>query len=133
MSKFLLIRLVLILAAASTVGCHVAPEQSAAYPTEMAKIKFPMDNIRADGLRGPPGGLVTVSYEFCVPANDQVYQEIRRIDQSISIYANAPGRIACAANESLVIGETGQQHWREVLKTLSSLNYIDEIRECFFE
>jgi len=124
---------VLIVIAALMSGCHIAPERSMADPHEAAKIKFPLDNIHADGLRGPPDGLVAVSYEFCVPANDQAYQEVQRIDKSTSINSRSPGRIACTANQSLAIGNTYQKHWRAVLKELSSLAYITEIRECFFE
>lgn len=45
----------------------------------MAKIKFNIDDIRPDGLRGPDDGLVSVSYEFCVPNNEAVLAEVRRI------------------------------------------------------
>jgi hypothetical protein len=97
------------------------------------KIKFQLEDIHADGLRGPPDGLVAVPYEFCVPSDERVQQEILRIDPSLQIQRGAHGRAGCAANQSLAIGETNQPRWREVLQALSSLTYIDEIRECFYE
>lgn len=97
------------------------------------KIKFRINNIRPDGLRGAPDGLVSVSYEFCIPADEQAYQEVLRIDPGIQINAASPGRIACADNQALAIGETNQPHWRDVLQKLSLLPYIAEIRESFFE
>jgi hypothetical protein len=98
-----------------------------------AKIKFQLDDIRPDGLRGPADGLVSVSYEFCVRADDRFYQEVRWIDPSVQIYPNSSGRIACPKGQALCIGQTNQPHWRDVLRRLSSLSYISEIRECFFE
>ena len=114
-------------------GCHVASEQSTSQPAQATKIKFSLDDIRSDGLRGPPDGLVAVSYEFCVPANQQVYQEILRIDPGLNITSGSPGRIGCVNTQALIIGETNQPNWREVLQELSTLTYVTEIRECFFE
>jgi len=98
-----------------------------------AKIKFSLANIHDDGLRGKPGGLVSVSYEFCLPANEQVYRDVEQIDPSLRIYRHSPGRVGCGDHQSLAIGETHQARWRMILKQLSSLAYVEEIRECFFE
>lgn len=108
-------------------------ESNVLHADEVAKIKFEVDNIRPDGLRGPSDGLVSVAYEFCVPANEQAYEEVRRIDPSIKIYPGSRGRIGCGKDETLCIGSTHQPRWREVLKRLSALSYISEIRECFYE
>jgi hypothetical protein len=115
------------------IGCSSQPMrgQSEFYPPD--KIRFRLDNIRTDGLRGQPDGLVSVAYEFCVPDNENVYQELIKIDPSLKIYKGSPGRIGCKGSQSLCIGETNQPHWREVLQALSSLEYIDEIRQSFFE
>ena len=122
-----------MLFSAVLAGCHAASERSTEQLAQSAKIKFPLDDIRTDGLRGPPDGLVAVSYEFCVPASDQVYQEILRVDPGLKIYSDSPGRIGCLGNQVLIIGETHHPNWREVLQELSTLTYITEIRECFFE
>ena len=94
---------------------------------------FPLDDIRPDGLRGQPGNLVSVAYEFCVPDDNQIYQELREIDPGLQIYKNSPGRIGCTKPMSLCIGETNHPDWREVLQALASLEYITEIRQSFFE
>ena len=130
---FLLTKILFILMVVLLNGCQATTEPGAAYQSDMAKIKFSLNDIHADGLRGPPDGLVSVAYEFCVPADDAIYQEVRQIDPSLSVYARSPGRIGCSDNQSLAIGETSQARWREVLLELSSLAYVDEIRECFFE
>ena len=116
-----------ILVGAYMAGCH------ASAGPEAAKIKFRLDSVRADGLRCLPNGLVAVSYEFCVPADDRAYREVRQIDPSLRIYFGSPGRIGCATNQALCIGETHQPRWRDVLRGLASLTYIAEIRENFFE
>jgi hypothetical protein len=100
---------------------------------EANKIRFPMGDIRPDGLRGPPDGLVAVAFEFCVPADPGVYRELLTIDPGLDIQPAAHGRIGCLASQSLVIGETGSAGWRDTLEALSKLEYVEEIRECHFE
>jgi hypothetical protein len=122
-----------ILAVVLSAGCHTSSEQKKdPWPAE-TKIKFPLDNIDPDGLRGPPDGLSAVSYEFCIPANERIYQEVLRIDPSVTLSPGSRGRIGCAKNQTLSIGQTHQAHWRDILKELSSQDYVVEIRECFFE
>ena len=113
-------------------ACQFSERPPAQWP-EAAKIKFRIEEIRPDGLRGPPSGLVSVAYEFCVPANDRVYREVLGIDPGLQIQPASPGRIGCDAGQALVIGDTAQQGWRDSLQALSRLSYVEEIRECFFE
>jgi len=74
-----------------------------------------------------------VAYEFCVPADAGVYRKLLQIDPGLSIQPAASGRTGCLANQSLVIGETGQSGWRDTLEALSRLDYVEEIRECHYE
>lgn len=92
-----------------------------------------MEGFHPDGLRGPPDGLRSLTYEFCVPADEAIYQEVRRIDASVQINPGSAGRIGCSKAQALCLGSTHQPRWREVLRELSSLPYVSEIRECFFE
>ena len=130
--SFLKIVAVMLVASAVT-GCHPHPRQTSDQWPGAAKIKFRLDDIRPDGLRGLQDGLVSVAYEFCVPADDRVYQEVRRIDSSVQIYPGSKGRVACSKDQALCIGQTHQPRWRDVMKGLASLKYISEIRESFFE
>jgi len=98
-----------------------------------AKIRFRLDDIHAAGLRGPPGGLVALAYEFCVPANAAVYAEVRRIDPGVEITPGGRGRIACTDGQALCIGQTHQPNWRGVLAALAALPYVAEIRQCDYE
>lgn len=108
-------------------------QQDVDAPDPVRKIKFDLAEIRDDGLRGPPDGLTSVSYEFCVPANEKIYAEIRKIDRTVQIHPGSRGRIGCLKTEALCIGATHQKDWRKALETLAALNYVKEIRECFFE
>jgi hypothetical protein len=125
--------IMVILAVALLAGCQTSSEQKNDRWPGATKIKFPLDNINADGLRGHPDALLAVSYEFCIPASERVYQEVLRIDPSVNFNPGSRGRIGCAKDQALSIGQTHQDHWREILKELSSQTYIVEIRECFFE
>lgn len=116
----------------SLPGCRAFAEPGDNWP-EAAKIRFPLDAIRPDGLRGPPDGLTSLAYEFCVPADAGVYRELLQIDPGLSIQPAASGRIGCLDSQSLVIGDTGQSGWKDTLETLSRLDYVEEIRECHFE
>lgn len=108
--------------------------EKAVQPAEAGKIKFRLDNIRADGLRGPADGLVAVSYEFCVPADAAVYAEVKGIDPSVQITPGGRGRVGCqAVGQALCVGNTHQAGWRGILEKLAARGYVKEIRECFFE
>lgn len=112
---------------------NVSPPPDTARWPGAEKIKFRLDDISANGLRGAPDALVAVAYEFCVPSDKQIRDEVLRIDPGFEVFPAAHGRIGCAPDQVLFIGGTSQPDWRGVLKALSSLSYITEIRECFFE
>ena len=99
----------------------------------LAKIKFNIDDIRPDGLRGPDDGLVTVSYEFCVPKDEKTFAEVRRIAPGVAIHAGSKGRIGCGEDQALCIGSTHGPDWKKELIGLAELGYVVEIAECFFE
>ena len=99
----------------------------------LAKIKFKLDDIRPDGLRGPDDGLTTVSYEFCVPKDEATFEELRRIAPGIAIHTGSKGRIGCSEDQALCIGTTGGANWRETLLAIARLGYVAEIYECHFE
>ena len=99
----------------------------------LAKIKFSLDDIRPDGLRGPDDGLVSVSYEFCVPNDEKTLAEVRRIAPSVVIHVGSKGRIGCGDDQALCIGTTHGPDWRRELMGIAELGYVAEIAECHFE
>lgn len=128
-TRFILAFLVVSMAA----GCSPSPPPSPPVPAELGKIKFSLRDIAPDGLRGLPDGQVAVAYEFCVPRDDRLYAEIRRLDPSVQIHPGSRGRSGCGNDQALCTGSTHQPGWLEVLRQLAALTYVTEIRECFFE
>jgi len=120
-------RLLLGLLTVGLAACASVPA-----PTS-AKIRFPLDGIRTDGLSGPAGGLVSIDYEFCVPADPRVLEEVKRLDPSVKVSLVARGRIGRRDGQALCLGNTQQKDWRLVLERLAARPDIAEIRRCYFE
>lgn len=97
------------------------------------KIAFDLSQIRPDGLTGPPDGLVSVSYEFCIPKNPELVKEVLAIDPAVQLAAEAPGRIGCGDSEYLCLGDTHKPNWREILKRIASLDYVTRIERTHWE
>ncbi len=127
-NRFLILFILLMSAA-----CTTSPRAQDRNESAVNKIRFHLDDINVDGLRGPRGGQVMVTYEFCVPADEKTYATIRRIDSAIQIKPGSKGRMGCSDTEALSIGQTAQSGWRDVLLALAALPYVHEIREAFFE
>lgn len=106
--------------------------QSTLPEASLTKITFDISRISSEGLLGPPDGLRSLSYEFCIPANERSLTEIRSIDSTLQ-YSRSPGRIRCKSDQYLVIGETHKPNWREILTRLTALNYVQRIDEFFGE
>lgn len=133
MSKGVLQSLVRVCFCLGIMSCSPVPQGSPLEPESSAKIKFDLEVIHPDGLRGRPDGLVSVSYEFCIPKEEAFREEVRRIDPSVQIHEGSRGRIGCRKDQALCIGSTHQPNWRQILGQLAERPYIEEIRECFFE
>ena len=97
------------------------------------KIEFDYGQLDAAGLWGQEGGRRAFDYEFCLPDQDHVLQRILRIDPSLEIYQDSPGRIGCGEEEVLGIGNTHQENWRCVLEKLAEDPDIHKISQTFFE
>lgn len=97
------------------------------------KVKFDLSRLNSAGLRGPEGGLTSVSYEFCIPDNIDHVDKVMAIDPTLVVYKRSSGRVECSENEYLTVGHTGQNNFREVLKKLAELKYIKSIQEAMFE
>ena len=99
----------------------------------LSKIQFDLDPISEEGLIGPPDGLRSVAYEFCIPNQPQFIEEVTQIDDNIQIFSQSPGRIGCQSDQALAIGETHNPNWKEILINLTQLDYIEEIQQHYGE
>ena len=105
---------------------------SASSPQPLSsKIDVDLANVNSEGLRGPPDGLRAVHYEFCIPAGKD--QEVRGIDLTAQFMPGSRGRIGCARDQILVVGNTHHRSYRQVLERLAALEYVNRIAENFFE
>jgi len=91
------------------------------------KIEFDLMSFGDDGLYGPPDGLRSLSYEFCIPARPACRAEVESIDSTLQIYSTSPGRVGCGPDRHLCIGNTQQPHFIKVLRRLARLEYIERI------
>ncbi len=112
------------------LACAAASAQS---PDGPASIRFDLSRLNDNGLHGPPGGLRALDYEFCVPSGEKYAKEIKAIDPSVTVYSRSRGRIGCSCDQALVIGNTHQPRFREILENLAALPYVTRIDENFFE
>ncbi len=97
------------------------------------KINFDISRISPDGLIGPPDGLRSVSYEFCIPAINDAVKTIKMIDSQIDIYRQSPGRIGCRKNQYLCIAHTHNKQWKDILFSIARLDYVEKIEEFLGE
>ena len=101
--------------------------------TPMSKVQFDVGKLNRDGLQGPEDGLRALSYEFCIPAELRYVEEVMAIDKTLVVYHQSPGRVGCGKDAYLALGNTSQDGYREVLRKLSELDYVESIQEAFFE
>ena len=86
----------------------------------MKKINIDLSQIDESG----------VAFEFCIPQDAAKQKVVAAIDASIEFYKGVPGRIRCAREQILCIGQHGT---REVLLKLTSLDYIERIEPFYGE
>ena len=111
----------------ATVSCRVAPT------AQSNKIQFDVAKLDADGLVGPATGKRSLAYEFCIPNTPEAQAEVKRIDSTARFMPGSPGRIGCTKDQVLVIGETHQPNYQQVLNQLAALPYVTRIQEAVFE
>ena len=115
------------------VVCAGGPMRIADARADDPTIRFDLSRLNDEGLYGPPDGLRALDYEFCIPFGETYAREVKTIDPSATVHAQSRGRIGCAADQFLVIGNTHQPDFRTILKALAARPYITRIDQSFFE
>jgi hypothetical protein len=96
------------------------------------KVGIDFKSIDEQGLTGPEGGKVSVSYEFCIPRDERLWKRVTGIDRTAERSAS-PGRIRCTDEQWLVTGNTHQANYKRVLYELAALPEVVRIQQAFFE
>lgn len=104
------------------------PENSDAWK----KIKLDFKQIDANGMTGSEKSKVVVNYEFCIPAKEENWRKVRKIDATAQ-KNEGRGRVACKDQQWLVIGAANQKNYQRVLFELASLPFIERIEPVFWE
>jgi len=97
------------------------------------KIEFDVTKLNQQGLYGPADGLRSLSYEFCIPAEERFVSTILNIDPEIKIYRQSPGRIGCTQAEYLCMGDTYNKPYQKNFNDLANLSFIKRIIQSVFE
>ena len=95
-----------------------------------AKIQFDTTNIDTNGLRN---GEVAVDYEFCIPARDEILQQVLKIDPQVRAMKSSKGRIGCTQQQWLCINSTYGKGWKKKLSAIAALETVERIVETFYE
>jgi hypothetical protein len=132
MAKYLSLAFFFLFAASLFVACtrkNSPPED----PAVWNKVKIDFSKIDEKGLAGPPNGKVAVNYEFCIPAEEKFWSEVKNIDKTAQAMKGSKGRIGCDKSQWLVVGSTHQENYKRVIYELAALTYVQKIQETFFE
>lgn len=96
-------------------------------------IAFALNRLDAAGIQGPPGGRRALDDEFCIPQGQVFRDQVAAIDPTARFQAGSRGRIGCGPALVLVLGNTHQGGYREVLLGLAGLPFVERIAEALFE
>ena len=117
--------LLLVILFYSAFQCPKKPDK-----VNQAKIKFDYAAIDDSGLRNGEGA---VDYEFCIPGDQKILDQVIKIDQGIRVMKSSRGRIGCTAQQWLCINSTHSPDWEKKLYAIASLSYVERIEETFYE
>jgi hypothetical protein len=130
---FVTTRDVVVFAVLSSLLTACGPVPEAPGPDPLTKIAFDLDQLDENGLVGPADGKRALAYEFCIPPSEECKELVSSLDPTVEIMCGSPGRIGCYPDECLCVGSTHQENFRDVLRKIAELPYVEKIDETVFE
>jgi hypothetical protein len=126
-------RLLIVLLVCAMAACASGDPPPTERESISDKVQLDLSGLNEDGLHGPPSGLRALAYEFCIPARQDLADDVRAIDPTIQVYPTGRGRIGCTVAQYLCIGSTHQPGFRTVLNRLAQLDYVMRIVPSYAE
>lgn len=99
-------------------------------PAAANKIAFDFSTLDTNGLRH---GESAIDYEFCIPANENSFADIQKIEPDVRVLKGSRGRVGCTDVQWLCIINTHDPAWQKKLYAIANLPYVDRIAEVFYE
>ena len=97
------------------------------------KLGFDPARLDDQGLYGPKDGERALDYEYCISAGAAYRAEVSGIDPTARFQESSPGRVGCGVDQVLVLGNTHQPGFLQVLSELAALDYVERIEPAWFE
>jgi len=108
------------------------PQKPTESPAVWKKIRIDFKQLDEQGLLGTGKGKVAMNYEFCIPAQEKLWRQVRKTDPTAQ-RNEGKGRVGCKENQWLVIGATNQKNYQRVLFNLASMPFVERIEPVFWE
>lgn len=96
-------------------------------------VELDLGRLDASGLYGRRDGRRALDYEYCIPEGQPYRDLVSAIDPSARFHRGSRGRIGCEAGQVLVLGNTHQPGYRQILLDLAELPFVERIVEAVFE
>ncbi len=116
--------------ACACVAAGVAAGATAAAPSVLG---LDLTGLDADGLQGQGSSRRALDYEYCIPAGKGPRTEVAALDPTARFMPGSRGRIGCGPDQVLVLGNTHQPGFEQVLQRLAALPYVARIQQAWFE
>ena len=107
------------------VQCHKYATQD-----DINKIQFNYSAIENNGFRNEG---VSVDYEFCIPAKESYGKKVLRIEPQANIMEKSKGRSGCTDQQWLVVINNHDANWKNKLFAMTSLPFVERIRQTDYE
>ncbi|MCB0409230.1 MAG: hypothetical protein KDD29_03365 [Flavobacteriales bacterium] len=99
---------------------------------KIEKIKFDLTKIDQRGLAGDEDNKTAVDFEFCIPNTSSTIEEVMAIYPQFK-QQESKGKSNCGEHQILILGNTYNNDYKNILCKLSQLEYIKEIKQTYWE
>ncbi len=132
LTRFLILFSFLILFACKSTKNDIIKPVTLPEGCKLEKIKFDLAKIDQRGLIGDEDNKVAVDFEFCIPKTSNAIEEVMAIYPQFK-QQEGKGKSNCGEHQILILGNTYNNDYKNILCKLSRLEYIKEIKQTYWE